>query len=119
MDYGSFLFAGANKRSLGKLNSVQYKGLRIVLGAMRSSPTNALQMECQEMPFVLRSMRLGSRFILKKIANDSGLVLETLYDLTISANISGYWKNKPDSLPFLVHSLCESCFGTSQEGYPS
>lgn len=48
-DYGSFLFNLFNKAGLEKLNKTQSKCLRIILGAMKSSPINAMQVECNDM----------------------------------------------------------------------
>ncbi|CAG9133023.1 unnamed protein product [Plutella xylostella] len=42
-DYAAFIIDPCNKAALEKIDKVQYKCLRIVSGAMKSSPTNALQ----------------------------------------------------------------------------
>ncbi|CAF4846742.1 unnamed protein product [Pieris macdunnoughi] len=49
-DYGTFILEPCNTVALHKLNIIQSKALRIIAGAMRSSPINALQVECSEAP---------------------------------------------------------------------
>ncbi|KAI8430029.1 hypothetical protein MSG28_000473 [Choristoneura fumiferana] len=44
-DYGSFLLEPCSKLALAKLDRIQARCLRIITGAMKSSPTKALQIE--------------------------------------------------------------------------
>lgn len=57
-DYGSFIFEPCNKEGLEKLNKIQAKCLRIILGAMKSSPKIALMTECVDPPLDLRRQYL-------------------------------------------------------------
>ena len=50
LDFGTFLLEGGSVMALKKLDAIQTKALRIITGAMRSSPINALQVECCEPP---------------------------------------------------------------------
>jgi hypothetical protein len=52
MDYATFLIEPTTKKNLGRLDKIQYQGLRLVLGAMRSSPVNALQVEALDPPLL-------------------------------------------------------------------
>lgn len=65
MDYGSFVLEPCNKVALKKLDAIQAKCLRIILGAMRSSPKNAMQVECVEAPLFLRRQLLADRYVLR------------------------------------------------------
>lgn len=65
MDYGSFLLPPANKGALHKLDLIQSKSLRIVVGAMKSTPINALQVECCDPPLNLRRQFLSDNYIFK------------------------------------------------------
>lgn len=65
LDYGSFLLPPANKGALHKLDLVQSKSLRIVVGAMKSTPINALQVECCDPPLNLRRQFLSDNYIVK------------------------------------------------------
>ena len=45
LDYGSILYAAAAKSNLNKLEVIQNQSLRLVCGAMRTTPINSLQIE--------------------------------------------------------------------------
>ncbi|XP_050670808.1 uncharacterized protein LOC126969434 [Leptidea sinapis] len=65
MDYGTMFLIPGNKAGLNKLDKIQAKCLRIILGAMKSSPINAMQVECLEPPLSLRRQFLANKFFLK------------------------------------------------------
>lgn len=65
LDYGSFLLIPANKGALKKLDLMQSKSLRLVVGAMKSTPINALQVECCDPPLKLRRQFLSDNYIFK------------------------------------------------------
>ena len=50
MEYGSIVFGSASKSVLSELDIIQAKALGICLGAVRTSPVCALQVEAGEMP---------------------------------------------------------------------
>lgn len=50
---------------MDKLNRIQFQALRLVLGALRSTPTNALLAETGELPLKLRFKLLAEKFIIK------------------------------------------------------
>ncbi|XP_048481301.1 uncharacterized protein LOC119694354 isoform X1 [Plutella xylostella] len=77
-DYASFVLDPCNKAALEKLDKIQYKCLRIISGAMRSSPTNALQVECVDPPLSLRRQYLCDRFFFKIWQSDSHPLLAKL-----------------------------------------
>ncbi|CAG4969984.1 unnamed protein product [Colias eurytheme] len=62
-DYASFLLEPMNKRGIQCWDKIQSKSLRIVLGAMKSTAINALQIECGEPPLSLRRQFLCDRFM--------------------------------------------------------
>lgn len=65
LDYASFLLDPSRKLGLQKLDKIQSKSLRIILGSMKSSPINAMQVECSEPPLSLRRQYLADRYYLK------------------------------------------------------
>ncbi|KAL0832986.1 hypothetical protein ABMA28_011678 [Loxostege sticticalis] len=71
-----------NKSALDKFDKIQSKCLRIILGAMKSSPINALQIESVDPPLYLRRQYLSDRFFLKVIHNSSHPLLEKLHYLS-------------------------------------
>ncbi|CAH2208082.1 jg18039, partial [Pararge aegeria aegeria] len=63
VDYCSYVLDPLNKTTSEMLNRTQYRSLRIILGAMKSSPTNALQVECVDPPLHLRRQYLCDRYV--------------------------------------------------------
>ncbi|XP_052739677.1 RNA-directed DNA polymerase from mobile element jockey isoform X2 [Bicyclus anynana] len=101
-DYGSFIFEPCNKEGLEKLNLVQTKCLRIIVGAMKSSPNAALMVECVDPPLDLRRQYLSDRYVSKLIQVSSHPLLPYLDSLSHKVNIDNYWVNKDP--PRLVRS---------------
>ncbi|XP_022828405.1 uncharacterized protein LOC111357833 [Spodoptera litura] len=95
MDYCCFLIAPCNKEAFKKLDSIQAKCLRIIIGAMKSSPINALQVECAEPPLDLRRQYLADRFVSKVLTRSSHPLLPILEQIHCSYGSSPYWNNKP------------------------
>ena len=81
MDYGSPIFANAGKYLLKKLDILQYKALRISLGAMKTSPTNALLAEAGEMSLNLRRTKLVRKYLITKMTTREDPVLVSISDL--------------------------------------
>lgn len=87
IDYGSFLMEPCNKDGLGKLDLIQAKCLRIILGAMRSSPKNAMQVEGVEPPLSLRRQYLADRFLIKASSYYNHLLLPRLRSLALELTV--------------------------------
>ncbi|KAL0829150.1 hypothetical protein ABMA28_004001 [Loxostege sticticalis] len=105
MDYGSFLLQPCNKEGLNSLDRLQAKGLRIVLGAMKSSPKNAMQVEAVDPPLDFRRQYLSDRFIFKvnQCLNHPLIFrLQNLSDL-ISNSSNKYWAHK--ETPKIIQSF--------------
>lgn len=102
LDYGTFLLQPGSVVAFKKLDNIQSKALRLIAGAMKSSPLNALQVECCEPPLQLRRQYLADRFLFRALhISDHPLhtKLKLLSDLIIS---SSYWSHK--SVPCLINS---------------
>ena len=54
IDYGAVLYSGASKTNLNKLDSVHTSGLRLAIGAFRTSPTQNILIEAGFLPLRLR-----------------------------------------------------------------
>ena len=54
LDYASFIYRNAAPSNLIKLNRIQYAGARIILGALKCTPTHLLEAEADLMPLALR-----------------------------------------------------------------
>lgn len=64
IDYVSFIYNDAPKNSLLKINRLQWKSIRISIGAMCSTHTRSLEVESNIMPLESRRQLLADRFIL-------------------------------------------------------
>jgi ribonuclease HI len=106
LDYGSFLMDPLPKYLSSKLERVQSKCLRLILGAMRSSPLVALQAECVERPLALRRKFLGFKFLLKRGLSDHPIT-PGLHVLLGSCRSNSYWHSKvPPLLCSIFESIC-------------
>lgn len=81
MDYGSFVLDPCNQSATQKVDNIQSKSLRIIAGAMKSSPINALQVECLEPPLSIRRQYLADRLFFKLVQNPNHPLLNKLRDL--------------------------------------
>ncbi|XP_026469998.1 uncharacterized protein LOC113373949 [Ctenocephalides felis] len=99
-EYGSLAFS--NSSHCRKLEKIQYKCLRLCIGAMISTPTNALLVECGEMPLHLRFQYLSDKFVLKKYQVQNNRTIENIKNVAIDTLTSDYWRNRPK--PSLVYS---------------
>ncbi|XP_073950950.1 uncharacterized protein [Choristoneura fumiferana] len=98
-----FYLEPCNKVALGKLDKIQYQSLRVILGAMKSSPTNALQVEATDPPLYLRRQYLADRFFLRLSLLDDHPLLPKLQELSDLITDSGFWFNK--NPPCLINSF--------------
>ncbi|CAH1995433.1 unnamed protein product [Acanthoscelides obtectus] len=94
LDYGCFLYGSATKTRLAKLDRLQYKGLRLALGALKSTPTATLLAECQEPPLHLRRLFLAEKFIIKCSFNDQTALTRKVAQLTTLNLTLPWWQNK-------------------------
>ena len=59
LDYGSIVCGSAGKSYLQTLDSVHHQGLRLALGAFRTSPITSLYVEADEPSLYLRREKLS------------------------------------------------------------
>lgn len=94
LEYGTFLLQGGNKGAFKKLDAIQHKALRLILGTMKSSPINAMQVECVEPPLSLRRQLLSDKFVFKAYQNSNHPLFPKLQILEELMSLN-YWKHKP------------------------
>lgn len=101
LDYGTFFLGPSSVVGLHKLDAIQFKALRIITGAMRSSPTNALQVECGEPPLNLRRQYLCDRFIFRTLQICNHPLYTKLQQLSDLVDSSPYWSHKTPPSPVI------------------
>lgn len=102
LDYGTFLLESGSVMGIKKLDVIQSKALRIITGSMKSSPVNALQVECCDPPLQLRRQFLSDRFLFKSMQFSNHSLHQKLHVLNEYIITSPYWRHK--SIPCLVKS---------------
>lgn len=103
LDYGTFLLEPGSAAGFKKLNSVQSKALRIICGAMKSSPINALQVECVDPPLYLRRQFLSDRYLFRCAQVSNHQLWSILPRLSLEIASSSFWKYKEP--PCLIKSF--------------
>jgi len=65
IDYGSELFYNTSTTILNKLDKIQHQCLRIITGALKTTPKDALLNECGEIPLKLRRKQILLKHLTK------------------------------------------------------
>ena len=65
LDYGCIVYGSSAKSNLEILDPIHHSGLRLALGAFRTSPTQSLYTEAQETSLHLRRLKLSLNYALK------------------------------------------------------
>ena len=81
LDYECFIYGAACKSYLSLLDPIQNQGLRLSLGAFRTSPAQSVCDEVNELPLHLRREKLALQFATKIAANPNNPVYETILTL--------------------------------------
>ena len=69
LDYGSVVYVSARKSYLKILDTIHNEGLRLVLGAFRTSPVNSLYVEANKPSLYNKRQNLALQYILKLKCN--------------------------------------------------
>lgn len=92
-DYSCIAYINASPSLLKKLDIIQNRALRIITGAMKSTPINSMEIETGIPPLILRRLMLAQKFFLKMLAINSSLpvrklmLAEELSSAIVSSNI--------------------------------
>ena len=71
LDYGSIVYGSARMSYLRQLNTVHHQGLRLALGAFRTSPVQSLYVEGKEPSLQNRRLKLSLQYAVKLRTNPS------------------------------------------------
>ena len=81
LDYGSIVFRNAAAEDLKPLDVVHNQGLRLALGAFKSSPIESLYVEANEMPLQERRLELAMKYGLKIKSNPQNPAHKSVFNL--------------------------------------
>ena len=102
LDYGSIVYGSARKSYLQILDTVHHQGLRLALGAFRTSPVTSLYVEADEPSLTLRREKLSLQYATRLAANPSN----PAFKVTFSPQFSEIYERKPTAIrPFDLRVL--------------
>ena len=81
LDYGSIVFRNASPENLKPLDVIHNQGLRLALGAFKSSPVESLYVEANEMPLHERRLELAMKYGLKIKGNPQNPAYNSVFNL--------------------------------------
>ena len=103
LEYGCAVFSSARKSYLKKLEPIQNQGLRICLGAFRTSPMQSLYVEANEPPLYLRFDKLSIQYALKLRSNPDN----PAYDAVFNPQYYDLYDKKPSAIRSFGHRVEE------------
>ena len=103
LDYGCFIYGSARKSYINMLKPIQNQGLRLCLGAFRTSPEDSLAVESDQLPLHLRREKLALQYAIKVAANPTN----PAYDCIFNPNYVRLFINKPNVIPPIGIRLLE------------
>ena len=86
LDYGSVVFRNAAAEDLKPLDVVHNQGIRLALGAFKSSPVESLYVEADEMPLNERRLELAMKYGLKIKGNPQNPAYNAVFLPTLKIN---------------------------------
>ena len=103
LEYGCAVFSSAGKSYLKKLEPIQNQGLRICLGAFRTSPMQSLYVEAYELPLYLRFDKLCVQYALKLRSNPNN----PAYNVVFNPQYYDLYGKKPSAIRSFGHRVEE------------
>ncbi|MES9994020.1 MAG: reverse transcriptase domain-containing protein, partial [Candidatus Thiodiazotropha sp.] len=97
LDYGSVVYGSARKSYLKCLDTIHHQGLRLALGAFRTSPVESLYAESNEPSLYVRREKLSLQYVTKLAANPQN----PAYDCVFNPRYEILYNNKPRSIKSL------------------
>ena len=102
LDYGSIVYGSARKSYLQMLDTVHHQGLRLALGAFRTSPVTSLHVEADEPSLYLRREKLSLQYAIRLAANQRN----PAFKVTFSPQFLELYEHKPNVIkPFGLRIL--------------
>ena len=94
LDYGSNVYGSARRSYLEVLDTVHHQGLRLALGAFRTSPVTSLYVEADEPSLWLRREKLSLQYAIRLAANPSN----PAFEVTFPPQLSEHYERKPTAI---------------------
>ncbi|GFO19164.1 ribonuclease hi [Plakobranchus ocellatus] len=95
LDYGSVIYGSAKKHVLRALDPIHHQGLRIALGAFRTTPIKSLYTEAWEPSLEHRRMKLAFNYVLKLKSLPRNPCHEIVFEAPLS-DFSAVTKSEPN-----------------------
>ena len=107
LDYGSVVYGAARPSYLSSLETVATQGLRLALGAFRTSPRESLHAEAGELPLSLRRQKLSLQYAIAISNNPQNPTYKTVFN----HRLIHLYQSKPKTIkplglrikPFIEH----------------
>ena len=84
LDYGCIVYSSAAEPDLKRLDPIQNQGLRLCLGAFRSSPKVSLCVEAGIPPLALRRRKLSLQYAIRVMAQEKNPTHDTIFTEDLS-----------------------------------
>lgn len=84
LDYACQVYGSARKSYIKSLNPIQNQGLRLALGAYRTSPVESLEAEANELPLDLRRKKLSLQYAIKISSTPENPVHSCIFDTPVN-----------------------------------
>ena len=65
LDYGCIVYGSARPSYIKMLDTIHHQGIRLALGAFRTSPVESLYVEAGELPLEHRRIKLSLQYVIK------------------------------------------------------
>ncbi len=101
LDYGSIVYGSAPEYALKLLDPIHHQGLRIALGAFRTSPVKSLYVEADETSLTHRRIKLAMNYLLKL----KSLPENPAYDCVFNGSPGEIFETSKSTPPFGVRTL--------------
>jgi len=111
LDYGSIVYGSARPSYLKSLNTIHHQGLRLSLGAFRTSPIESLYILANETSLTLRRIKLSLQYRAKLAA----CPLNPTYLPVMHPALSRLYESKPNSIRPLGLRIQSYCISTQIE----
>ena len=94
LDYGSIVYGSARKSYLKCLDTIHHQGLRLALGAFRTSPVESLYAESNEPSLYTRREKLSLQYTMKLAANPKN----PAHNCVFNPKYERFYNNTPSAI---------------------